>query len=234
MLPIPISRDHLLISGTDISLSVFFASLRKGITIYGGMPNASFAEEVLHRECYIIDYTKDEVFQLRNALPTAEGALAIAMSELRRTLRGSRTLVVGYGRIGKLLGDILRNMGASVTVAARKSTDRALAQLHGCQTIPIHEAPSESALILPQAYHVIFNTVPVKLIDERILQEISEETLLIDLASAPGGIDYDAANRLGRKTVIALSLPGKVAPITAGEILGDLISADLEKRRGAS
>ena len=197
------------------------------------MPGASFTEEVLRRDCHIIDYTKDEIFQLRNALPTAEGALTIAMSELRRTLRGSQALVIGYGRIGKLLADLLRNMGASVTVAARKNTDRTLAQLHGCQSIPIHEAPTKNALILPQVYHVIFNTVPVKLIDEAILQKIPEETVLIDLASAPGGIDYDAANRLGRKTVLALSLPGKVAPITAGEILGDLIVSDLEKGRRA-
>ena len=223
----------MLITGTNVSLSAFLSSLGEGISIYGGMPDTSFAEEVLRRQCHIFDYTKDEIFQLRNALPTAEGAIAIAMSESRRTLRGSQTLVIGYGRIGKLLADLLRNMGASVTIAARKSTDRALAQLHGCQTIPIYEDSSGSKLLLSQRYHIIFNTVPVLLIDEKLLPKIPDDTILIDLASAPGGIDYDAANRLGKKTVVALSLPGKVAPITAGEIIGDLILTDLEKGREA-
>ena len=78
---------------------------------------------------------------------------------------------------------------------------------------------------------MLFNTVPVRLIDEDVLRSLPQDIVLIDLASAPGGIDYDAANRLGRKTVVALSLPGKVAPITAGEIVGDLVHSYVEGRR---
>ena len=143
-------------------------------------------------------------------------------------------LVVGYGRIGKLLADLLHLMGANVTVAARKETDLALARMHGCQTNLIREKNDRSVLSLSTQYHVILNTVPVCLFDEDTLRTMEAETVLIDLASAPGGIDYDAANRLGLKTIVALSLPGQVAPITAGEIIGDLILSHLRKEQGWS
>lgn len=225
LLPIPMTRDHLQISGTDLTLLSLGALLREGMTVFCGMPDEDFAELAQQRGAAVVDYSRDEVFMIRNALPTAEGAVAIAMNELRRTLYASRALVIGYGRIGKLLADLLVRLGADVTVAARKSTDRATAELHGCQSLPIsRQNGDEYILSVPtRSYHVIFNTVPVPLMDDHILRTLDGDTVLIDLASAPGGIDYDAANRRGLKTVVALSLPGKVAPITAGEIIGDYI-----------
>ena len=169
---------------------------------------------------------------IRNALPTAEGALAIAMTALSRTLFGSHALVIGYGRIGKLLSDLLVKMGAHVTVAARKESDLAVASLHGCHAIPITHVSGTGEFVLPDmdmSCHVIFNTAPAKLLDERVLRQMHPDTVLIDLASAPGGIDYDAAARLGIKTIIAQSLPGKVAPITAGEILAECLLTGREE-----
>ena len=117
-------------------------------------------------------------------------------------------------------------MGADVTVAARKETDLTMAELHGCHRLPLCREPSSDVyyLSVPQKrYHVIFNTVPAPVIGERVLRHLGCDTVLIDLASAPGGIDYDTASALGLKTVIALSLPGKVAPVTAGEIIGECV-----------
>ena len=231
LLPLPLSRDQLQITGTDVPFSMFFACLKEETTIFCGLPDNIISNQIQKHNCTVIDYAKDEIFMIRNALPTAEGAVGIAMSALRRTISGSQTLVVGYGRIGKLLADLLHSMGATVTVAARKETDLALARLHGCQTCLIHEDGDYSTLSLSHPYHVILNTVPVRLIDEKLLRTLKPDTVLIDLASAPGGIDYDAANRIGLKTIIALSLPGQVTPITAGEIIGDLIISHIEKRR---
>lgn len=232
LLPIPLSRDRLQVNGTTLAISALTALLRPGMTVLCGMPDGDWAHAAEQKGIRVIDYSRDEIFTIRNALPTAEGAVAIAMNEMRRTLFDSRVMVVGYGRIGKLLADLLIRMGARVTVAARKSTDLAVAALHGCQTWLISRTAENEGYTLSaprERYHVIFNTVPSPLIGEPVLAALHRDTVLIDLASAPGGIDYDAAGRLGLKTVIALSLPGKVAPVTAGEIIGDCVLRYCEK-----
>ena len=231
LLPLPLSRDRLQVNGTDLSLGGLLSMLRAGTAVFCGLPQEEFIRAAEEQGAEVIDYNRDEIFQLRNAQPTAEGAVAVAMSEMRRTLFGSRVLVVGYGRIAKLLSDLLIRMGALVTVAARKETDLTLASMHGCRSLPLRRKDLSGEYQLPvvhEQYHVIFNTVPVRLIDERILRQLPRETVLIDLASLPGGIDYDAAGRLGLKTVIALSLPGKLTPITAGEIIAGRVTAYVE------
>ncbi len=230
ILPIPLSKDRLQVTGTELSLLTLLSMIQKGVKILCGRPEEAFVKQVLERGAQVCDYSQDEVFMLRNAQPTAEGAVAIAMNELRRTLFESYALVVGYGRIGKLLADLLLKMGVNVTVAARKPTDLAVARLHGCDTLQILPIQDTYLLSTPkQPIHVIFNTVPVKLIGEDILKTLAKDTLLIDLASAPGGVDYDAAHKRGLKTVVALSLPGKVAPVTAGEIIGEYVLTHIKE-----
>lgn len=229
LLPLPVTRDRLQLNGTDLPLGTLYTLLQNGMAVFCGRPDEDLLREAAQRGATVTDYSLDEIFMIRNALPTAEGALAIAMNALDRTMFGSSALVVGYGRIGKLLADLLLRMGAHVTVAARKPTDLALAELHGCRPLLIPNRGAGSVFpTVDRPYHVLFNTVPVPLIDERVLASLPRNTVLIDLASAPGGIDYDAAARLGRKTIIALALPGKVAPVTAGEIIGDCILAHRE------
>ena len=225
LLPIPLSRDGLQLNGTAMTMSTLMSLLHSGITVFCGMPGERFKEACLACGSTIVDYSQDEIFLLQNAMPTAEGAVAIAMNEMRRTLFGSEALIVGYGRIGKLLADLLVRMGVHVTVAARKARDLATAELHGCRSLLLEtDAEGQYRLPIPkQDFHVIWNTVPSPMIGREVLQHLHRSTVLIDLASAPGGIDYDAANNLGVKTVIALSLPGKVAPITAGEIIGNCV-----------
>ncbi|MBO5797518.1 MAG: NAD(P)-binding domain-containing protein, partial [Clostridia bacterium] len=135
------------------------------------------------------------------------------MEELPITLRGARCLVTGYGRVGRALASLLCAMGARVTVAARRCADRAAATTGGC------EAVDTAALAEAGDFDVIFNTVPVQLFDGELLKKLNRSTLLIDLASRPGGVDFSAAAALQMKTVWALSLPGRVAPKTAGEII---------------
>ena len=231
LLPLPLSRDNLQLNGTSLTLSALGDLLHSELVVFCGMPHECFKEACVTCGAKIVDYSQDEIFLLQNALPTAEGAVAIAMNEMRRTLFGSDALIVGYGRIGKLLADLLVRMGVHVTVAARKASDLAVAELHGCKGLLLEREPVTLQYRLPilkQDFHVIWNTVPSRVIDREILGNLHRNTVLIDLASSPGGIDYDAANSLGLKTVIALSLPGKVAPITAGEIIGNCVNRYLE------
>ncbi len=160
----------------------------------------------------IINYAASDYFKVRNALPTAEGALSIAMQRTDYTLCDSNTVVVGYGNIGKCLTDQLLCLGASVTVAARKESDRAQAENYGAAACDINALRR----LRPD---VIFNTVPALVIDKPVLEHIDPNTLIIDLASMPGGTDFKYAEKSGITAIHALGLPGKYAPKTAGDIL---------------
>ncbi len=177
----------------------------------------------------LIDYFESEVLQLKNALPTAEGAIAIAMKELPVTINGIRVAVLGYGRIGALLAERLHAFGARVTVYARRQEQRALAELHHHCTRKIVCRGGRSVLEeLPLDCRLIFNTIPKWLLTREELERLPSNCVLIDLASAPGGIDHTAAKELGIRSVWGTSLPGKCAPESAGYILADTIAGIIE------
>ena len=148
------------------------------------------------------DYLRREELCLANAVPSAEGAIQIAMEETARTLHGTAALVIGYGRIGMALAPRLRGLGMDVTVCARRCETRALAEMQGFAAVPMEQLPAAA-----KAAPVIFNTVPALVLDETVLKGLPQETLVIDLASRPGGTDFEAAKRLRTRVVWALSLP---------------------------
>lgn len=162
--------------------------------------------------------TAAAVCPIANTLPTAEGAIQIALEELPITLQGCRTLVLGYGRLGRTLAPRLTALGAKVSVAARKWSDLAWIEAAGCTAE--HSGELRGWLC---AFDLIINTIPSRLLGEEALAELKPGCLVIDLASKPGGVDWEAARRLGVRTVWALSLPGKVAPVTAGKSIRSTI-----------
>jgi len=134
------------------------------------------------------------------------------------TLQNSKALILGYGRIGKVLSKKLHGIGAKVHVAARKHHDLAWIETMGY--IPIR-MPEISTYL--NTFDVIFNTVPHIILDSKELQGIRKDSLIIDLASKPGGVNFERAKEIGLKTIWALSLPGKVAPITTAKYMKDTI-----------
>ena len=166
------------------------------------------------------DYFAREEFAVANAVPTAEGALAIALNELAVTLNGSQALVVGFGRIGRLLAKSLSALGAHTTVSARRADDFAWIRALGYDCADSTQLRDYFAKHKPV---VIFNTVPSRLLGRAELELVGDDSLIIDLASNPGGVDIQAAGALGRRVIWALSLPGKSAPLTAGRIIADTI-----------
>lgn len=221
VLPMPAAdQNGLLRLATDRSFPTerLWALLPQGITVFGGR-----LPENMPPELAAVDYGKSEAVAIRNAVPTAEGAIQRAMELLPITLWQSRCLVIGFGRIGKLLAQRLRGLGASVTVAVRKSASHAMAAAMGFA--------SDQTGVYRQglgAYDCIFNTVPAMVLPEAQLRRTRPDCLLIDLASQPGGMDFDACARLPRQALHALSLPGQVAPATAGRIISDFILEQLE------
>ena len=174
---------------------------------------------LLHRNgLYLHDYFVREELVVANAVPTAEGAVQLAMEELPITLHQTRVLVLGFGRVGTLTAHRFSNLGAQVTVAARSCAQRAWAQAFGFSAVPLQPLTQRLG-----AFDLVINTIPVTLLGEEELTGLNADTLIIDLASKPGGVDMDAASRLGRRVVWALSLPGKVAPLTAAGCLRDTV-----------
>lgn len=149
----------------------------------------------------------------------------LAMEETPKTIYGSKILITGFGRISKVMVLALRAMGAELYVAARKCKDIEWAKIYGCNAVDYNHLDA----ILPQI-DIVFNTVPVVIFEEKWLKKLQTDCLIIDLASKPGGIDFKAASQLGLKAIWALSLPGKVAPVTAGKIICDTILYILSER----
>ena len=150
--------------------------------------------------------------QIANAVPTAEGAIQIAMEELPVTIHGARVLVIGYGRVGRMTAQRFQALGARVSVAARKYADLAWAESLG---LGVEQTGHLLGWLC--GYDLVINTVPARVLGKPELRDLKPDCLVIDLASKPGGVDFEAAARLGIRVVWALSLPGKTAPVTAGE-----------------
>lgn len=147
------------------------------------------------------------------------------MEHLPITIHGSRCLVVGFGRIGKLLSLRLQALGAKVTVSARSPADAALIRALGMQS----EVTGPFAKGL-DGYDLIVNTVPAPVLGPGELERTREDCLILDLASKPGGVDRSAGKALGRQVIHALSLPGRFAPATAGYLIRDTILDYLRAR----
>ena len=202
-------------SDKEINLTDRFLEQLKSKRIFCGKSDSL---QSLSSELRICDYLRREEFAVANALPTAEGAVQIAMEEYSGTIFGSRCLVIGYGRIGKILSRMLKALNAQVTVSARKADHFRYIKSDGNQAVKTQSITSL------EDFDIIFNTVPKLIIDKQILARTSSDALIIDLASLPGGVDFSTAEKLGIKAIHALSLPGKCAPKTAGEIISDTIS----------
>ena len=166
----------------------------------------------------IYDLLLNEDYNILNAVATAEAALSIAIKNTSFNISGSETLVVGFGKIGKVLAKNLKGIGAKVTVAARKSSDRAYSKNLNYEAISTDEISDDAV-----KYKIIFNTAPKLLIDEDIIKSLSHDCLIIDLASIPGGVDFEACDKYKIKVLHALGLPGKYSPRTSGEITAEII-----------
>ncbi len=222
ILPIPASSDGITINAPyaerPLLLEDFFAMIGASKLVLAGHIAPSLAAWFDREGIAYIDYYNREELMVKNAIPTAEGAVGIALSEMPVTLFDSQALVVGYGRIGKILTKLLVSMGANVTVSARRWGD--LAWIESAGAMPVNTAKIADGI---EKYDVIFNTVPNLVLGESELASMNDNSLIIDLASTPGGVDLKSAKELKRRVIWALSLPGKTAPISAGRIIKDTV-----------
>jgi dipicolinate synthase subunit A len=204
-----------------------WGALAPGTLFLIGAADPALRERVASRGACLEEYRERDDFAIWNSVPTAEGAVFMALREMDVTLHGSSCLVLGLGRTGTTLARLLAAMGARVSVAARRSAQLARAEEMGCRAVPL--AALEEAV---GCADVVFNTIPAPVLHAGILRRAQPGCVIIDLASAPGGTDFACAAACGLRATLAPGLPGIKAPVTAGRILGRVVEEIWRESRG--
>lgn len=164
------------------------------------------------------DLNSREDFAYLNAVPTAEGAIFYALKNTERSLFESRVLITGFGRVAKILADRLKGLSPNITIAARSDKDLSYAKALGFSTVKISELADYVF-----DFDLIFQTVPVIILDKKIIDRIKKTTTIVELSSKSAGTDFDYAEKCGINVVHAPALPEKISPITAGNILTESV-----------
>jgi len=203
----------------------------KHCTIYSGISN-SYLDELMKKvnRKYVQLFERDDV-AIYNSIPTAEGTIMMVIQHTDFTIHGSRIAVLGLGRVGMTVARTFAALGAKVKVGARRSEHLARITEMGLEPFHLHDLEKEVRDI-----DVCINTIPTMIVTASVISKMPAHTLIIDLASKPGGTDFRYAEKRGIKALLAPGLPGVVAPKTAGQIIANVLSQllfhDLTKRKG--
>lgn len=220
--PTPFTKDRKYIctqyTNQKLEIQTLANKIRDKLLIGGSVP-AEILEQI-----ETIDILKDERLVILNAISTVEGTIEIAIKETQKNLYNSNILIIGYGRIGKILVDRLTAFKANVYCSAR-GKDITWIEAYGSKSIKYEELNKKIDM-----FDVIINTVPVLILNKERLELLNKNTLLIDVASAPGGIDFEVARQLNIKTIWALGIPGKIAPISSAEYIKETIYNIIKER----
>lgn len=223
VLPLVASNDGVNVNApfstdTEIPLKEVCKFLKSSALIVGGKLSGDVQDIFRQSGREFADYFTREELIIENCVPTAEGALQIAIENTPKTIHGSDVLILGFGNVAKATARVFDALGARVHIAARKQRDLAYARTLGYIALPMTSLAKHLG-----GKDIIINTVPVQLLDSEKLKNVDRDTLIIDLASKPGGVDLAAASDMRLKVIWALSLPGKTAPVTSGIIIADTV-----------
>lgn len=211
VLPIPFSKDNQYVnmpfSDKNIAIREIFYYLENK-TIFVGNIHQELKEELHRKHNQVVDFMKKEEFAILNAIPTAEATIDIILKNTKKILQNSNCLIMGFGRIGKVLAYKLRGLCAKVTCMITNEVEKAWAVAYGYETIKIENLQKNCTKL--KQYDIIINTIPKTILKEE-LKEIKKETLVIDLASKPYGIDRKIAEQENLNFIEALGLPRKIS-----------------------
>ncbi len=228
ILPILSSKDSVSLYSPlyekTIKIDEMLSDIKKAKAIIGGRIDLKTKEFAQRNKIRCIEYIELENFKSLNAIPTAEAALSIAILNTNKTIWRSKCLVAGYGCIGKYLCFLLQALGAEVTASARKEKD--FNELKRKNINFINTSDINTNL---ENFDIIFNTIPHRIFQEEKIKELKEDTLLIDLASAPYGINHENNKDYKCKIMLSSSLPGIYSPKTAAKITTDVLEDILKE-----
>lgn len=223
ILPLPAERGGTLnapLSEHGWSAAELLFGVSSGTPVLAGQVSPALRDFCSHRSLKLYDYFLREDMAVKNAALTAEGAIGLLLRSGSGALGGSRVLLCGFGRIGKLLALKLKALGADVAVAARSPADLAWAEVLGCRTAKLGEGADGADFVI--------NTIPQTIFGKRELDGFGK-AMLIELASPPYGFDRGAAEELGKSIVYAPGLPSATAPEAAALVIRDTIYRILEE-----
>jgi len=224
--PIPFSKEMNKVNSSysedEIKIDSLFSKITPDKKLFFGALNKICRELAEQYSIKYTDYHYDDSYQILNAIPTAEGAIALMVSETEKTVFDSSVLILGYGRIGKLLSEYTKALGAKVYVEARNDTDLTWIKTKGMNAVHLNDLDDYIGNM-----DIIVNTVPALLMDSNKLELVKQETLILDLASLPGGVDFSVAKQRGVKTIHALGIPGKIAAKSAAKYIFDTVMKQL-------
>ncbi|MFT3984370.1 MAG: dipicolinate synthase subunit DpsA [Lachnospiraceae bacterium] len=217
--PIPFTNDS---KQTVLSLP---GLLNSSHFLVGGIIPPELTDLCEDRKIPYYDLMKNEKIAILNSVATAEGSIMEAILTSDKNLHGSSCLVMGYGRCARTLAEKLKGLDAIVTVAARSEAALAFAQASGFRGIPLSDKDGLAD------FDFIFNTIPALVLDQDRLALLKQEAVIIDISSAPGGIDYGYAKQRGLKAKLCSGLPGKISPKSSADILADEIILLMRKEK---
>ena len=225
--PVPFSSNEDFINAPFAHDKIMIDDLmktNKGKIFISGSIKDDLKKKLDEKYMEVIDIMKRDDLAILNTIATAEGTIEVAIKNTDKILQGSRVLILGFGRGGKIVANKFSKMSALVTCAARKVSDLAWIKAYGYNSLNINDM-----LYDLKEFDIIINTVPQTILRERELKHIDAEALLIDLASSPGGIDGKMAKSMGLNFIWALALPGRIAPSSSAKFIKDTVYTILEE-----
>ena len=230
ILPLPLCTENGVIRGEIPSLrpAELFDRIRPGTLVLGGQVTEEVVCEAKKRGLTLVDYFRREELTVANAAATAEAAVRIAMIHRETMLTGCQCLVLGFGRIGKLLAHRLSGLRAQVTAAARKQEDLAWIRAYGWQAAPMDQLQEHL-----KTAQLVINTVPAPVLSSEQITLLPKDCLCIDVASVPG-IAAGAAAERGITCLWERGLPGRLLPQSAAAIIRDTVYTIIKERKTES
>ena len=226
--PIPFTVDKIHIKSQnnpdDLTIENFINNLNSNHSIYGGSFSLDLVSYFEKNSIYYFDFMKKEEIILYNSIATAEGAIAEAIKKSKVNIHDSSCLVLGFGRCGKTLAIKLSCLCQKVNVAIRSPISIIDARVHGLTTIEFKDLEKQIG-----DYDFIFNTVPDLILCDQLLDKTKQDVTIIDIASSPGGVDYQYAKIKGINASLCLGLPGRYAPKSSASYLVYWLLKDLRK-----
>ncbi|WP_047981221.1 dipicolinic acid synthetase subunit A [Ornithinibacillus contaminans] len=196
----------------------WFAKLKDSAVIFTGIANEYLKDVTTKTDTTMIPLLDRDDVAIYNSIPTAEGTIMMAIEHTDYTIHSSRVIVAGFGRVGSTVANKFAALGAKVSVAARNTRDLARITEMGLHAISLEKLPDYT-----NECDLLINTIPARVITKASIEKLPSNALILDLASKPGGTDFEYAKQRGIEAILARSLPSIVAPKTAGKILADVI-----------
>lgn len=226
--PVPFSKngDALNQSAYAQALPIdqILSHMKSGQAFAAGCIPEDFRLKAVQKGVRVFDLMKDPQLCIFNALATAEGAICEGIKRSPVNLRHSFCAVLGYGKCGSALTSYLKGMHCRLYVFSNPIIERAQAAIVADETGSLEEFAACAGM-----FDYVFNTIPALTVDAKILEKMKQSAVIIDIASAPGGVDYETAQKLGLCAVLCPGLPGKYASVSSAEAVKKVVERFLKE-----